>query len=132
MTSFGVSRSDRAVDRHAGEHLPPGRTGLVGFLAEHVLDPQDVGQGQVAIVTQQPLRQCLPPDQALAVDVRDVAQDVRADRRSELQRHLGRQEDEAAIGIRSAAFNASRPPIPCATITAPEPNRSMAATTSSV
>ena len=68
------------VDRHARQHLPPRGTGLVRLLAEEVLDPQHVGQGQVAIVAQQALGERLPADQRLAVDLGDLAQLVRPGR----------------------------------------------------
>ena len=77
MTSRGTSGDAAPIDRHAGEHLAPRRAGLVRLLAEQVLDAQHVGQGQVAMVAQQPLGERLPADERLAVDLGDLAQLVR-------------------------------------------------------
>ena len=74
MTSRGTSDTTRAVDRDAGDHLASGGPGLVRLLAEQVLDAQDVGQGEVAVVAQQSLRERLPADHAAAVDLGDLAQ----------------------------------------------------------
>ncbi len=88
-------REPAAIDRDARQHLPSRRAGLVRLLAEQVLDPQHVGQGQVPIVTEQPLGERLPADQRLAVDVRDLAQLVRAGRDAQLARQLRAEQHQA-------------------------------------
>ena len=80
-TSRGTSASAALVDRDARQHLPARGARLVRLLAEQVLDAQHVGEGQVAIVTQQALGERLPADERLAVDLRDLAQLVRPGRR---------------------------------------------------
>jgi hypothetical protein len=64
---------DAAIDRHARQHLPSRGAGLVRLLAEKVLDLEDIGQREVAIVPQQLLRERLPADHAPPVDLGDVA-----------------------------------------------------------
>ena len=94
-TSVGVSRSGRAIDRHACQHLAASGACLMGLLAEQVLDPQHIRQGQVSVVAKQSLGQRLPADEALAVDVGDLAQLMLARRLAQLERQLGAEEDES-------------------------------------
>ena len=69
---------------------------FVGLLAEEMLDPKDVRQREVALVTLQLLWQRRPAQQLLAIDVRDLAQFMRkgwaSKARGELraQQHQGR------------------------------------------
>ena len=53
MTSRGTSATARGSTGIAGDHLASSGPGLVRLLAEQVLDAQDVGEGQVAVVAQQ-------------------------------------------------------------------------------
>ena len=93
MTSFGISPRP-PVDGHAGEHLAPGRSGLVRLLAEQVLDAQDVGEGQVAVLALELLGQGLPADDRRAVRLGDLAQLVRPGGRPEVARQLRADQDE--------------------------------------
>ena len=61
-----------------------------------MLDPEDVGDREVAMVALELLREGRPADPAAAVDVRHLAQLVRLDRVPEGRRELGREEDEPA------------------------------------
>ena len=70
MTSRGTSDTTRRSTGMPGQHLAPRGPGFMRLLAEQVLDAQDVGQGQVAIVPQQLLGERLPADQAATVDLR--------------------------------------------------------------
>src|SRR5437867_1939812 len=81
------------VDRHPRQHRPKRTTALVRLLAEQVLDPEDVGDREVAMVPLELLRQRRPADPAAAVNVRHLAQLVRLDRVPERRRELGREED---------------------------------------
>ncbi len=93
ITRRGVSSRTRRRSARR-QHLATRRPGLVRLLAEQVLDAQDVGQGQVAMVALQLLGERLPADQRLAVDVRDLAQLMRPRRDPQLARQLGAEQDE--------------------------------------
>ena len=69
-------------------------------------------QRQVAVVPEQQLGQRLPADDELAVDLGDLAHHVRAGRRPQLGGSAALSRTSPEIGLRSAGFSASRPPMP--------------------
>ena len=86
------------VHRHAGQHLPARAPGLERLLAQHVLDPEDVREREVAVLADELLGQRLPAELGPAVGVRDVAHDVRARGLAQLLRRLGRDEHVGGHG----------------------------------
>ena len=96
MTSRGISaKAPRSTGTpvSTGPHRP---AALVRLLAEQVLDPEDVGEGQVAVVALELLGQRGPADPAAAVDVGHLAELVRLGRRAQLARAAPAHEDEPA------------------------------------
>ena len=95
ITSRGTSGS---ADRSTGT---PWRTWrfdrarLERLLAQQVLDPQDVGEREVAVLALELLGQRLPAERGAPVGVGDVAHDVGPDRVADLLRELGRDEHVA-------------------------------------
>ena len=81
--------------RHAGQHRRPGPPRLPRLLAEQVLDPQDLVEGEVAVLALQLLGQGLPAEHGASVDGRDVAHDVGPRGRADRGRSLGVEQHEA-------------------------------------
>ncbi len=133
MTRRGTSATTRRSTDTPGQHLASRRPGLVRLLAEQVLDPQDVGQGQVAVVAQQSLGERLPADHAAAVDLGDVAQLVRAGGWPQVARQLRPDQHEAGDRHALRGLERQQPahPVPDRRRSS-GPSRSRAATTSSV
>ena len=132
MTRRGISANGRAVDRDARQDRRARPAALVRLLAEQVLDPQDVGERQVAMVALELLGQRRPADPATAVDVGHLAQLVGAGRLAQVRaaaRARGGRGRRSAPARRPSGRAARRGRGRSTTVVGP--SRSSAATTSS-
>jgi hypothetical protein len=86
----------------------------VRLLPEQVLDPEHVLDREVPVLASQLLGQRLPAEEALAVDVRHVAQLERQRRLTELRRQLGREQDQRRHGRALGGLEDEQPAHPVA------------------
>ena len=101
LVEFSRQRREKNMsDRLAGELVDAqsqqGAAALVRLLSQQVLDPEDVGDRQVAVIAQELLGQGRPADPRSTIHVGDITQLMLRGRLSQRGRRLRRDEDQAA------------------------------------